>query len=303
MRRVLTATARILPPAFVLFLFVDLLMNPNIPRLGSTTESVTEPGRLSANVSRDLLERTRRLVGEGKDVQALEPALQLYKAWPENYLYIRTLAEIYHRLGRRKEEAEYWERFMQYAPLPLEGCPDIGQAYWAQQRYNDAIAAYERCLSFDPQMSDSLFFLGHALELRGNFGRAAELYRRALEHDAKSMDCRVGLARVDMRMGRLAEAKKLVLGALEDSPQNLDALLVAGMVYWSEGDLVRAKQYLVKGAGLSTGYADYYLVLGRIEESQGNVAAAVMRYGRALELQPDNADAARRLRALSGRPR
>ena len=301
MRRVLSAIARILPPAFVLFLFLDLLMNPNIPRLGSAAVSETQPDRMSAEDSRKLLDRTHQLLNEGNYARALGPALKLHTAWPENYIYIKTLAEIYHRQERYREEVEYWEKFLQYAPLPLEGCPDIGQAYWNQKQYKQAIDAFERCLAFDPQMSDSLFFLGHALEMTGNLNRAAALYRQALVRDSPSMDCRVGLARVEVRLGQVKEAEQRILAALQDSPDNLDALLVAGMVFWREGDLARAKQYLTKGASLAKGYADYYLILGRIEESQGHTADAVLRYGRALQIQPDNEDAARRLRALSRR--
>ncbi|HEY1338876.1 MAG TPA: tetratricopeptide repeat protein [Bryobacteraceae bacterium] len=300
MGRVLRAVARLFPPAFVLFLFVDLLMNPNIPRLGSTTVSAGEAGKLSANASRELLERTRKLVREGKDQQALEPALKLYNAWPENYLYIRTLAEIYQRLDRPKEEAEFWEKFLQYAPLPDEACPDIGKAYWRQKRWDEAINAYQRCLSIDPDVIDSIFFLAHAYELRGNYDRAGAIYREGVAKRPHNSDCRIGLARVEMRTGRVSAAKKRILEVLADSPNNVDALLVAGIVYYLEGDNKRAREYLLQGSARTNGYADYYVMLGRVAESEGHAAEARTRYAHALELQPDYEDAARRLRALGG---
>ena len=301
MRRVFSAVGRVLPPAIVLFLFADLLMNPNIPRLGSTVGG--QPGAMTAEHSQELLKRANTLLAQGKAAQALEPVMKLSAAAPENHIYIKMLAEIHHRLGHFKEEAEYWEKFLQYAPLPLEGCPDIGQAYWEQGLRPQAIDAFERCLAFDPQMSDSEFFLAHALEMTGNLKRAAAIYAEAVAQHPKNIDCRIGLARVQMRMGRVAEAKKLILEVLQDRPQNLDALLVAGIVYWRDGDLVRARQYLTRGAALSKGYADYYVVLGRIEESQGHVAEAAMRYDRALEIQPDNEEASERLAALPRRRR
>lgn len=299
MRLVQSILARTLPPAIVLFLFLDTLVNPNIPRLGTTTAPAQE-GRLSLEESRALLDQSRKLVLAGKYQQALAPALKLYNAYPENYLYSKTLAQIDHQLGRYREESDYWEKFFQYAPLPLEGCPDIGQSYWAQKLYDKAIGAYERCLSFDPEMSDSLFFLAHALEMRGNQKRAGDLYRQVLLRDPKSMDCRIGLARVEMRQGQLAEARKRILGALADSPDNLDALLTAGLVFWRLGDTARAKRYLTQGAGLSNGYADYYLILGRIEESQGHARDALLRYDRALEIDPENDEAMQRRAALAG---
>lgn len=298
MRFVQSILARTLPPAIVLFLFVDTLVNPNIPRLGTTTAAVEE-GRLSLEESRALLGQSRKLVMSRKYQQALAPALKLYSAYPENYLYSKTLAQIYHQLGRYPEESKYWEKFLQDAPLPLEGCPEVGQSYWAQKLYDKAIDAYQRCLSFDPEMSDSIFFLAHALEMTGNQKRAGQLYRQALARDPKNMDCRIGLARVEMRQGRLPEAKKRILGALDDSPDNLDALLTAGLVFWRLGDTAQAKRYLTKGAGISTGYADYYLILGRIEESQGHARDALLRYNRALEIDPENDEAMHRRAALA----
>jgi len=302
MRFVFTILARTFPPAFVLFLFADMLVNPHIPRLGTVSVGGQE-GRLSLEESRVLLERSRKLILAGKDEQALAPALKLYSAYPENYLYSKTLAEIYQRLGRYKEESDYWEKFLQNAPLPLEGCPDVGQAYWNQKLYEKAVASFERCLSFDPQMSDSIFFLAHALEMTGDRERAGKLYQQALTRDPQNMDCRIGLARVEMRAGKLVESKKRILDALHDSPENLDGLLTAGLIFWRLGDVAQAKRYLTKGAGLSTGYADYHLILGHIEESQGHVGDALMRYNRVLEIQPDNEEAMDRRAALSRKRR
>lgn len=297
MRRVFTNICLLLPPAFVLFLFVDLLMNPNIPRLGAASPGAAS-GTLTSEASRELLALSRKLLLQGKDEQALPPALKLYSVYPENYIYSKTLAEIYDRLGRYKEEAVYWEKFMQYAPLPLEGCPNIGQAYWSQKLYKEAIGAYERCLAIDPEYGDSIFFLGHAFELDGNISRAGEIYRQGLVHNPRNMDIRIGMARIDTREGRNLKAKKMILEVLADSPDNVDALLVAGIVAWREGDMAQAKRYLVKGAALTTGYADYHFVLGRIEESQGHIAEAVAYYNRTLEISPDYEDASRRRAAL-----
>src|ERR1700736_2710230 len=119
MPRILTIVGRILPPAFVLFLFVDLSVNPDIPRLGTSNGTVPEAGKLTPEESRALLAQSRKLLQEGKDLQALQPALKLSSIYPENYIYSQTVAEIYDRLGRYKEEAEYWEKFLQYAPLRL----------------------------------------------------------------------------------------------------------------------------------------------------------------------------------------
>ena len=170
---ILTIARRTLPPAFVLFLFVDLEVNPYIPRLGSVAEGAKLEGKLTVDESRTLLARSRKLLAQGKDREALKPALELYQAYPENHIYSQTLAQIYHRLGQYKEEAEYWEKFIAQAPLPMEACPDIGQAYWKQGRPKEAIAALEKCLTFDAEDHDTLFELAYAREREGSYKQAA----------------------------------------------------------------------------------------------------------------------------------
>src|SRR5262249_28419207 len=102
-----------LPPAFVLFLLVDTAVNPNVPRFGTTLSGPGPNGSLSLDESRELLALSRKLVAESKDEEALKPALKLYAAYPRNHIYTQTLAQIYQRLGRLKEETQYWEKFLQ----------------------------------------------------------------------------------------------------------------------------------------------------------------------------------------------
>src|SRR5262245_4396736 len=98
MRYVLTILSRTLPPAFVLFLFVDLIVNPNIPRLGTVAAGTSANGQLSPKDSLALLDTAKQLIAAHKDEEALVPMRKLAEAYPENYNYNRTLAELHQRL-------------------------------------------------------------------------------------------------------------------------------------------------------------------------------------------------------------
>src|SRR5205823_2873641 len=73
MRFVFTILGRVVPPAFVLFLFVDTLVNPNIPRLGTVSASAGKEGELTPEESRALLDKSKKLLLAGKDKEALAP--------------------------------------------------------------------------------------------------------------------------------------------------------------------------------------------------------------------------------------
>lgn len=255
---------------------------------------------LTVQQSRDLLEQSQALINRGNYEEALRPLLILHEAYPQNHIYIGRLADAYDHLGRYKEEANFWGKYLDQAPRPIEACPKIGQAYWKQgeSKRPEAVTAFERCLAIDPTNTDSIFYLAHALEMSGQTDRAEELYERGLKISPRYTDLRLGLARIWLHQEKFAEAKKAVLDILAKSPKNVDALLVAGLVCLRQGNLREAKNYLRKGAQLSDEYTDFHVALGNIAERERDIPEAIRRYSRVLELRPENQDIRSRRDAL-----
>lgn len=258
------------------------------------------PKRLTPEESATMWDECKSLFRQGKYQDALADALRLHETYPGNHIYIEMVADIYDRLGRYSEEAEYWEQYFDRAPNPVTACPQIGQAYWKQGKEKEALSAFERCLARDPENSDSIFFLAHALELAGQTDRAGELYQRGLKIAPEYTDIQLGLARIYLRQDKVVQAKDLALRALRKSPENVDALLVAGLVYSRTGDLPKAKQYLEQGVKLADGYLDFHFALARIAEEENNFAEAIRQYDRILKDKPDNQTARSRREALAG---
>jgi tetratricopeptide (TPR) repeat protein len=288
---------RILPPLLIAGLFYwELVARPRAG--GEDIGGVPASASLKPEEARDLAETSHTLIQEGRDEEALEPSLKLHEAFPENHIYIEQLAEIYHRLGRYDEEAQFWEKYLDHAPHPLDGCPQIGQAYWKQGEEKEAISAFERCLALDQESTSSIFYLAHALEMSQEFEPADDMYKRGLSLSPHNVDLRVGLARVQFRQGQLSQAKETIAEVIARSPHNVDALLVLGLVSMREGDLRRARKYLEKGVKLSEGYSDFHIALGRLAEKENNIPEAIRQYNRVLELKPGNEEIRARRNAL-----
>lgn len=253
---------------------------------------------LTAEKSRELLGLSNALFQEGKYPEALTPTLQLHAAFPENHIYIGRLAEIYGRLGQYQEEAQFWEKYMEHAPRPIEACPQIGRAYGKQELHKEAIGAFERCLALNPENSESIFYLAQSLEISNQLDRAAELYEHGISIAPNYPDLRLGLARINLSRGNVAAAKEGAGIVLAKSPGNTDALLVLGWAYSQEGDLPHARMILEKGVKLADTSSPLHLALARIAEREKNVTEAIKHYQRALELDPGNRDIAARLGAL-----
>ena len=243
---------------------------------------------LSQQESQRLTNESKSLIGQGKYQDALAPTLTLYKAYPENHIYIGHLAEIYDHLGRFDEEAKYWEKYLDHAPTPVEACPQVGQAYWKQgdKFEKQAIAAFERCLALDPQNTDSIFYLAHAFEMTGEWARSAELYQKGLAISPEYTDLKLGLARCWVRLDKYSEALQLVEKILAKKPDKADALLILGMIYLHQDNYVEAKKVLMRGIQLSDTDPDFHVLLARVAENMNDNAEALRQYTRLAELRP-----------------
>lgn len=251
---------RFLLPCFVLYAFYWCLSaNPWVDEFaGKDPEH-----QLSNERAQNLLGRTRELIRLERYQDALKPALQLFKAYPESSIYIEQLATIHHKLQQWKEEAEMWEQFMVHAPMPVEGCPQIGVAYRKLQMEEKAAQSFERCLQIE-ENSDNLLFMGSVLERKGEYAKADELYGRAIKRAPEYSDVIIGKARVELRIGKAAASKKRILELLDRQPDNADALLVAGMACLKLGDASEARTHLNRGRRVRPTDADFGVMLAQV---------------------------------------
>ncbi len=82
----------------------------------------------------------------------------------------------------------------------------IGNAYFREQRFAEAIEAYEKALELDPDEKRALLGLGMAYEKRYRFAEAAGLYRKVIEMGPDNARPHYLLARTLEKMDRKTEA-------------------------------------------------------------------------------------------------
>lgn len=253
---------------------------------------------LNPETARALQDESAVMRRYGNWARALPPTQQLHEAYPESHIYVAELAEIYHHLSRYREEAAMWEAFWMRAPLPIEACPQIGDAYQNQGLTKQAIGALERCLTVEPESPDQMFYLARALERDGEIERAAALYAHGLAARPEDPDLTLGLARARLRQGKYAECRALADSVVKRSPNNPDALLVLGLLATREGHRTEARNYLERGVRAADGYADLHLALANLAEQDANLDVAIVHYRRVAELDKGNSAAAERLQML-----
>src|SRR5688572_26565922 len=112
--------------SFIVFSFHALLLIAYLAALTLFRPAFPSSESIAVGKSRELASRIRQLLGSERYGDALAPTLEIVRINPANQVYIRQLADIYDHLGRPREAAQAWERFVEHSPTPVEACPAIG---------------------------------------------------------------------------------------------------------------------------------------------------------------------------------
>jgi tetratricopeptide (TPR) repeat protein len=252
---------RFLLPSFVLFAFYwNFVSNPFLD------ENPDQDSDAAIEVMRfeKLARSTQDLLAQHRYTEALAPSLELHKVFPENAVYIEQLAHIYQNQGNFEAEAAMWEKYLTYAPLPADGCPQIGVAYLKQDKESEAYGAFQRCVSLEAK-SDSLLYLALVLERRGKSKEADELYGKALLRAPDYTDVLIGKARCEARLGHAGAARTRMLDVLGRQPDNADALLAMGMACMRLNKRAEARKSLLHGQEIRPSDRDFASLLGRLK--------------------------------------
>jgi tetratricopeptide (TPR) repeat protein len=119
----------------------------------------------------------------GRFSDALQVALDLDEAFPNEPQILYWLAEIHHGLNQPAREASAWEAFISASPARATACPRWPEAYARAGRDADAMQAYERCVGFAPDDPERLIDLADALASHRLVDAARAAYTKAASLD------------------------------------------------------------------------------------------------------------------------
>lgn len=154
------------------------------------------------------------------------------------------------------------------------------------------------------------YTLGHMYaELAGESGdrsyvtKAIDNYKLAIKADPQSAELSEELTELYVQTGRLREAETDAEAALKDNPNDLSALRQLARIYTQqigdgskgaridEGMLQKAIDEYQKITALAPTDIDAWLMLAQLQKAAQNSAESLKAYKKALEVDPDNADA------------
>jgi predicted Zn-dependent protease len=168
---------------------------------------------------------------------------------------------------------------------------EIGNAAFAEKRYEDAAIAYRKALQKTPGHADASYPLALAHLRQGNTREAFQQLRQTLQHTPSHKDAAAQLADLTLASYLASggaskslydSATQLVTGLLKADPNSPDAWRLQGYLLQTDKKLVESEAAFRRAVAgrpgnpqILTGLADTLLLMGRISEAE-SVAAEVI---------------------------
>jgi Flp pilus assembly protein TadD len=171
-------------------------------------------------------------------------------------------AETWYAMGRlRYTQGRYgdaltcFEKTLALNPRSVKGENNLGLAYEALNRNDDAVRAYRNAIAWqkdDPAPSEQpLLNLAILLQHRNQLPEAQQLLEQAAKIAPKDPHIHENLGQVYLHTDRAADAAKEFADAVRLAPQNPRYHYLLGQAYRRAGDEGQAKQEFARSAALN----------------------------------------------------
>lgn len=178
------------------------------------------------------------------------------------------------------------EKSLLQMSLHPEALAMLGQLYYQQERYGEAVPKLEKALKLAPQRTDLYALLGAALQLSGQVAQALPWYEKVLKADPTNPSHQYNLASALKEAQQYAEAALLFERLLQQAPDHVRARNNFGVTLLALGRIAEAAEQFQVAVAQVPEYAMAWINLGDARQQLGQTEAAQSAYLEARELQP-----------------
>lgn len=198
----------------------------------------------------------------------------------------------------RKLRAGELEAAMQHVEAILSDAPDNatalglkGAILWAQDRPEDAIAAFEAARAEAPDKPDFALNLSRALRARGKLDRAIATLEDALSRNPENVALKLEAAKTYAAKNERAPVERLLREVLSAEPANMETRVYLARFYLVDNKPQRALEVTQGAPEGSEPTVELLEIRGRAERALGNLAEAAKTFQQMAEIGPDSSQA------------
>jgi tetratricopeptide (TPR) repeat protein len=180
---------------------------------------------------------------------------------------------------------------------------ELGKLQFSRQDWEGALGSFQHRIALDPNSGEAYYYSGLALKQLKREAEAIPALQRAAEIDSTKADRWFWLGLVLDSQKQTPEAKSAFLRSIAiDSTSKLSAKAFAQLGYYGllDKDWAAAAGYLERSAQNDPQDKQSLVWLGQAYQNAGNRAKAMEAYKRVLAIDPNQPDALKGMKAVSG---
>jgi len=172
-------------------------------------------------------------------------------------------------------------------PEVIDGWFSLGNAYFKEQRYREAIEYFKKALALKPDYDLAVVNIAAAYRRLGDDDAALAGFEHYLTIDPKDAYVRYQMGEIWLDRGELDRAEKLFREALEMDSHVAAAKNALGAIAFQRGDIEGARRLVTEALALRSDVRLAHYNLALIAEKRGDVATAEREYLEELEIHPE----------------
>lgn len=216
-------------------------------------------------------------------------------------LYYRGNFTLYG-LGDAEAAIGLFQKTLKIDPDFVPARYDLAVAYRGLGQMDAAIAEYEKALKINPRFPEALSNLGGQYFRRGDVNKAIEKFREAIYIHPNFIQALSNLGAALNKKERYEEAVPFLKRALSLDPEFGVAHFNLGNAYYGLGKWNEAIGAYHTAVGMGVDFLSLHWSLHDIHAKQGDRDKAIRELRFILQIDPQNEDARKKLKALDSRP-
>ncbi len=231
----------------------------------------------------------------GQNDLAIEKLKAVTEADPDFTLAYSELGKAYQATGRHEDATRALRRAVQLDPWSFDACVDLARAYEELQKFAEAAQAYARAGELDPESLEAQVGAADCCLKAGQTVRALAHAEAARQIDEKARDVLLLLGRVYEAQKDYSLAIQVYRRLLAVDPADGDALSALGSVYMKDDQYDQAKEVLEALVQIRPDQGMAYRHLGYCLVNLGEADQAIRIYGKAIDIDAEDWQAHRGL--------